>query len=78
MLDGETQSPDKCEDCEIKLDTQVLQSGSGYYLGTQCNCGPYSRESDYFVTQESAEAELKLWVEESVKPHSRTPGYWGD
>ena len=28
---------------------------AGYYIGTWCGCGPYSRESGYYRTREDAE-----------------------
>lgn len=34
-----------CPDCGKKLELEVCRSGAGYYIGTQCCCGPYSRES---------------------------------
>lgn len=62
-LPGETillGAPDQC--CGEKLDFQVLRSNAGYYIGTFCpNCGPYSRESDYFRTGEEAQAALQQW-----------------
>jgi hypothetical protein len=64
MLQGETilsGAPDTCSDCEIELKLEVCRSGAGYYLGTWCNCGPYSRESGYFGTEEEAEKALKDW-----------------
>lgn len=67
-----------CPDCGQVLFLQVLQSAAGYYIGTFCDCGPYSRESDYFYTQESAEAELKLWVKDAVRPSGRDTGYHGE
>lgn len=48
-----------CEDCGELLPLRVLRSNAGYYIGTFCNCGPYSRESDYYETPEEAEADLK-------------------
>ena len=39
-----------------KLD--VYRSGAGYYIGTYCNCGPYTRESGYYRTRELAQANL--------------------
>ena len=39
-----------------KLD--VYLSGAGYYIGTYCACGPYSRESGYYRTRELAQADL--------------------
>ena len=37
-----------------KLD--VYLSGAGYYIGTYCRCGPYTRESGYYRTCELAQA----------------------
>jgi len=45
--------------CETALKLKVLSSAAGYYLGFFCpNCGPYSRESGYFPSKESAERAL--------------------
>lgn len=77
MLPGEDQSPKTCEDCGEPLPLKVCRSNAGYYLGTECGCGPYARSSDYFPTREAAEAELRLWAEEDVRPSARTPGFWG-
>lgn len=77
MLPGEDHVPDKCDDCGVELKLQVLRSAAGYYIGTWCNCGPYSRASDYFPTQEAAAAELALWNQENVRPSGRTPGFHG-
>jgi hypothetical protein len=63
MLPGETiaaGAPSTCPDCGTKLVTQVLRSPAGYYIGTWCECGPYSRESGYFPDNESAEHALKF------------------
>lgn len=62
MLTGETiqsGAPETCPDCQLKPRLQVCHSGAGYYIGTYCNCGPYSRESDYFKTYEGAKASLE-------------------
>lgn len=78
MMPGEGDAHTKCLDCGHFMETEVLMSNAGYYIGTFCdNCGPHSRESDYFRTREDAEAELKLWKEFNVKPSARTPGYLG-
>lgn len=57
-LQGETISTgasNVCPDCNIELEEMVLMSGAGYYIGTQCHCGPYSREPlNYWVTREGA------------------------
>ena len=61
MLPGETISSgasDTCEDCGVKLELQVLRSAAGYYIGAICDCGPYSRESDYYPSREKAELAL--------------------
>jgi hypothetical protein len=61
MLLGETihsGAPRVCSICKIKLKLEVLYSPAGYYIGTQCNCGPYSRESHYYETRESVEKAL--------------------
>lgn len=56
-LTGETiatGAPTTCPDCEIVVKLEVLQSAGGYYIGSICACGPYSRESIYFKTIEEA------------------------
>ena len=61
MMNGETiatGAADKCRDCEVQLHLQVCRSGAGYYVGTYCGCGPYSRESGYYATQFEASAAL--------------------
>ena len=58
-LPGETGHIGKtCEDCNVKLEADVHMSGAGYYIGTVCNCGPYSKESGYYSTRKDAEAVL--------------------
>ena len=60
MLPGETLASlggaefHQCDDCGVKLIPKVLHSAAGYYIGTFCNCGPYSRESGYYKTQQDA------------------------
>lgn len=61
MLPGETirsGASDVCSECRVKLVERVLYSPAGYYIGTQCTCGPYSRESHYYRTQEAAQSAL--------------------
>lgn len=48
-----------CSDCGVKVVLQVLRSPAGFYIGTYCDCGPYSRESDYYKKREDAEEALK-------------------
>jgi hypothetical protein len=60
-LPGETiatGASDTCPDCGKKLELEVLQSAAGYYIGTECCCGPYSRESGYYKTCKIAQTAL--------------------
>jgi hypothetical protein len=62
MLAGETISSgasETCNDCKVKVKLQVCRSAAGWYIGTWCGCGPYSRESDY-MSEEEAEHLLKI------------------
>jgi len=34
----------------------AYESHAGFYIGTFCGCGPYSRESGYYPTLEAATA----------------------
>lgn len=46
--------------CGVELPVTVLQSHAGFYLGTQVNGLPVSRESEeYFADRKLAEAALK-------------------
>ena len=46
--------------CGVELPVTVLESRAGFYLGTQANGLPVSRESEeYFVDRRLAEAALK-------------------
>ena len=79
MLQGETimsGALDTCTDCNKKLDIQVCLSGAGYYLGTWCSCGPYSRETGYMgygpEGRARAEKALKLYYETGVLTGMRT------
>lgn len=68
MLPGETivsGGNPQCEDCGINVKLDVYHSGGGYYIGSFCNCGPYSRESDYYSTYEEAEDDF---LSESWEP----------
>ncbi len=63
MMPGETiktGSSKYCDECHVdalsKLD--VYCSGGGYYVGTYCECGPFSRESGYYATHAEAEPAL--------------------
>jgi hypothetical protein len=61
MINGETIATgarSTCSDCGITLTFDVHRSGAGYYVGTYCDCGPYSRESGYYRTREEAKVDL--------------------
>jgi hypothetical protein len=61
VLPGETLgngAPKVCPDCGVKLVPKVMSTWA-YYIGTECECGPYSRESEYFKKREDAEKALK-------------------
>jgi hypothetical protein len=65
MLPGETQlsgAPSVCSDCNSAVPLTVCHSGGGWYIGSTCDCGPYSRESDYYPTAKAAEAELLVFL----------------
>ena len=47
-----------CDECGVTVQLQVCHSAAGYYVGTWCNCGPYSRESGYYQRREEAQAAL--------------------
>jgi hypothetical protein len=53
-----TGAPSTCPDCKTSMKLQVLMSGAGFYIGTQCECGPYSRESRYYPDRATAQARL--------------------
>lgn len=57
-LPGELTTPDKCEDCDQPLPLEVLSSAAGFYIGTSCHCGPYSRVSGYYTSRDAAQAAL--------------------
>ncbi len=62
MMPGETiasGAPDVCRDCKVHLVNKVLLSNAGWYIGTICNCGPYSRESGYYASVEEARKALE-------------------
>lgn len=63
MLPGETRATQakpepECPTCHQSLHNQVLRSAGGFYIGTFCRCGPYSRESGYFKTEAQAASAL--------------------
>jgi hypothetical protein len=69
-LEGEcisTGAPSTCPDCKLKLELRVLRSAAGYYIGTFCECGPYSRESGYYSTRGEAERDLEQFVPRNTR-----------
>ena len=65
MMQGETISSGgyaTCPDCKITPNLGVYCSGAGYYIGTYCHCGPYSRESGYYRTAAEAEADMQDFI----------------
>jgi len=61
MIPGETiatGAEPTCPDCLVTPKLQVCHSAAGYYVGTHCHCGPYSRESGYYRTEEAAQKAL--------------------
>lgn len=60
MIHGETIASGAsahCQKCEKTLHLEVLRSNA-FYIGAQCYCGPYSRESGYYPTAKAAEEAL--------------------
>lgn len=61
-LPGETiatGAPPRCPDCHVMARIDVYRSGAGFYIGTYCACGPYTRESGYYRTREHAQTALE-------------------
>lgn len=51
MIPGETiatGASSRCSECNTEVVLHVCKSAAGYYVGTTCECGPYSRESIYY------------------------------
>jgi len=48
-----------CPECGVTPELGVYRSAAGWYIGTYCRCGPYSRESGYYATEEQAERALE-------------------
>lgn len=78
MIDGEVVTPGSCcPDCGVKLIPSVCHSFAGYYIGTYCNCGPYSRETDYFGNDEAARKAAEYCLKVNFRGMDRTKGYKG-
>jgi len=63
MIAGETilsGAPLRCPDCQQEPRLGVYESAAGWYIGTCCGCGPYTRESRfYYPTQAAAQRDLE-------------------
>ena len=64
MMPGETittGAEQVCDECQVDALTKlgVYRSGAGYYVGTCCECGPFSRESGYYATHAAADVALR-------------------
>jgi len=70
-----TGAPVHCYDCDSDAKLDVCHSAAGYYVGYYCNCGPYSRESGYYMTYERAEHALRLDDYERAEPALRLDYY---
>ncbi len=51
-------APAMCDICDSVPTLDVYQSAAGHYVGTYCECGPYSRESGYYPSREEAQKAL--------------------
>jgi len=61
MYHGETvqsSGAETCADCSAPLALDVHLSAAGHYVGTACACGPYSRESGYYASEQEAREAL--------------------
>ena len=64
MFQGETLfsgASSKCSVCGKTVELQVCRSYAGFYIGTMCNCGPYTRESGYFESRSAATDAFERW-----------------
>ncbi|MBE3137614.1 MAG: hypothetical protein IMZ43_09545 [Thermoplasmata archaeon] len=48
-----------CPDCKKRAKRDIYHTPAGYYVGTYCDCGPYSRESTYYPSEGLARAALQ-------------------
>lgn len=61
MIEGETLlsgASETCCECGETVRLGVYLSAAGYYVGTRCRCGPYTRESGYYATEREASEAL--------------------
>jgi hypothetical protein len=65
MIPGEIVGDTKtvCMTCKTNLEIGIYRSAAGYYIGFLCPlCGPYSRESGYYQTEDEADEALNRGV----------------
>ena len=58
--------PEFCPKCGVGLDLGVYKSANGYYVGTACDCGPFSRDTPCFVRRGDAEVVLRELTGETL------------
>jgi hypothetical protein len=72
-LSGETLrtgAPATCGDCGVTPALEILRSPAGYYIGTECACGPYTRETGYYKLEKDATLALDDWKAHNYVPSS--------
>jgi hypothetical protein len=61
-LGNEAAHHESCVVCDRPLETKVLQSGAGFYIGCFCpEDGPNNRETGYYSSRERATSDLEHW-----------------
>ena len=61
MMPGETiatGAPPTCPECKVTVQYSVCMSAAGFYVGTNCDCGPYTRDSGYYKTRRECAAAM--------------------
>jgi len=62
----------ECMDCKGMMPLQVCRSSAGYYLGYYCdNCGPWTRETDYYSHENKAQKDLDKFLKTGEIPRTR-------
>ena len=51
-------APTSCPECGVRVELDVYLSAAGFYIGTYCGCGPYSRESGYYPSEQAARSAM--------------------
>lgn len=68
MLPGETLqngAEEICSLCGCIAEVKPMSSAAGWYLGSACGCGPYTRESVYYPSRERLDIAIR---EDMVEP----------